>query len=301
MILISLILLWINNGFAGAATLRGTRAGDHEDFTRIVFEFEKIAQFTEPVIGRDGKVSVVFPNTTTTIPSPIIYGTTTKVEEIQLYQRDSILAANITLDIPHFKVKSYLLSNPDRYVIDIFPIPPPPVEKVPTPKIVSISKAKAEGIDSDLAKTEEIDSTMEESEENNGPKEETDEVENAVEEGDEAESHMEKTTEVEPPEPDIKTIRGIVKGSAIQPVDKASIFSSNYGFLQTFFLAGLNLFMLVIIVLLSLILSRQIRVVDSTHIEYVPEPRREPDDPITTIDKKIRQRLNGMVNLEARR
>jgi hypothetical protein len=286
-ILIGMILLWINNGFAGAATLIGTRAGDHEDFTRIVFEFEKMAQFTEPVIGRDSNLSVVFPNTTTTIPSPIIYGTTTNVEEIQLYQRDSILAANILLDIPHFKVKAYRLSNPDRYVIDVFATPPPPIEKVPASKIVSIEKS------------DEINSTIEKSEEINSPTEETDEVENAIEEGNESESDIEATADDEHPEPGIKNIRGIVKGSAIQPVDKASIFSSNYGFLQTFFLAGLNLFMLVVIVLLSLILSRQIRVVDSAHIEYVPEPRRDPDDPITAIDKKIKQRLNGMVNLEA--
>ena len=289
MILTGLILLWINNGFAGAATLSGTRAGDHDDFTRIVFEFEDMAQFLEPVIGRDGRVSVVFPNTTTTLRSPIIYGTTTRVEEIELYQRDSILAANISLDIPHFKIKSYLLSNPDRYVIDIFSIPSPPVEKVPAPQIVS------------LEKTDEIESSMENSDEISNPPEEADEVEGTVEEGDEIESTVEKTPDAEPSEPGINNIKGIVRGSAIQPIDHASIFSSNYGFLQTFFLAGLNLFMLVVIVLLSLILSRQIRVIDSAHIEYVPEPKRESDDPITTIDQKIKQRLNGMVKLEARR
>jgi len=96
----------------------------------------------------------------------------------------------------------------------------------------------------------------------------------------------------------IKNIKGIVKGSAIQPIERASIFSSSYDFLQTFFLAGLNLFILVIIVLLGMILSRQIRVIDSAHLEYVPEPRKEPDDPMATIDKKIKQRLNGMIDLE---
>jgi hypothetical protein len=296
MILIGLILLWINSGFAEAATLSGTRAGDHDDFTRIVFEFENIAQFTEPAIGRDGTLSVVFPNTTTTLLSPIIYGTTTRVEEIQLYQRDSTLAANITLAIPHFKVKSYLLSNPDRYVIDIFSIPPPPIEKIPAPKVVSIEKTGE--IDRAIEQSDEINSPSEETDEINSPTEETDEVEGAIEKGDEVESHIEKTADVEHPVPGIKNIRGIVKGSAIQPIDKASIFSSSYGFLQTFFLAGLNLFTLVIIVLLSLILSRQIRVIDSAHIEYVPEQRREPENPITAIDKKIRQRLNGMVNQE---
>ena len=278
-IITGLLLWWINIGYAGAATLSGTRAGDHDDFTRIVFEFENMAPFMEPVIGRDGKVSVVFPETTTTLRSPIIYRATTRVEETQLYQQDSNLAANITLNIPQFKVKSYLLSNPDRYVIDIFSIPPPPIEKAPASKIVSLEKA--DEVEGAVEKSEEIDST--------------------TEEADEFDSPIEKTAEVEPPKPDIKNIRGIVKGSAIQPIDQASIFFSSYGFLQTFFLAGLNLFMLVIIVLLSLILSRQIRVIDSAHVEYVPEPRKDPDDPISVIDKKIRQRLSGMVNLEARR
>ena len=109
---------------------------------------------------------------------------------------------------------------------------------------------------------------------------------------------IEKTHEVERNDHGIKDITGIVKGSAIQPIEKASIFSSSYSFLQTFFLAGLNLFTLVIIVLLCLILFRQIRVIDSAHLEYVPEPRRTPDDPITTIDEKIRQVLRGMGSLE---
>ena len=289
MILIGIILLWISSGLAEAATLKGTRAGDHDDFTRIVFEFENIASFMEPVKGRDGKLSVVFPNTTTTLPSPIIYGTTTKVEEIQLYQRDSILAANIKLSIPYFKVRSYLLTHPDRYVIDIFSIPPPPKEKIPEPQIVSIEES------------DKIDNAVEKSEEIESPIEETDEGEGTIEKYDEVDNQIEENTDVESPKPGLKNIRGIVKGSAIQPIEQASIFSSNYGFLQTFFLAGLNLFTLVIIVLLSLILSRQIRVVDSAHIEYVPEQKREPADPISTIDKKIRQRLNSMVNLEARR
>jgi hypothetical protein len=65
MILIGLILyLWIGGGLAGAATLYDTRAGDHNNFTRIVFEFENFVQFMEPVIKKDGKLSVVFPNAT---------------------------------------------------------------------------------------------------------------------------------------------------------------------------------------------------------------------------------------------
>ena len=245
MILIGLsLLLWINSGLAGAATLDRTRVGDHKGFTRVVFEFNNLTQFMEPVIKKEGKLSVVFPNTTTLLPNRIRYGTTTRVEAIQLHQRDWNLAANIALAIRDFKVKSYFLPNPERFVIDIYWMRPPPIDEAPPPKI-------------------------------------------AV---------PEKTVEVERPEPVIKSIKGIVKGSAIQPIDRASIFSSSYGFLQTFFLAGLNLFTLVIIVLLSLILSRQIRVIDSAHLEYVPEPKREPDDPITTIDKRIEQRLNGMIN-----
>ena len=246
MILIGLSLfLWINSSSAGAATLNGTRAGDHNGFTRIVFEFKNFTQFMEPVIKKDGTLSVVFPNTTTILPSRTEFGTTTRVEAIQLYQRDSHLAVNIALTIPHFKMKSYFLSNPERFVIDIYWTRPVPIDQ-PLPPMIAL---------------------------------------------------LEKTVVVEHPEPSIKNIRGIVKGSAIQPIDKASIFSSNYGFLQTFFLAGLNLFTLLIIVLLSLILSRQIRVIDSAHLEYVPEPRREPEDPITAIDKRIKQRLNGMINL----
>jgi hypothetical protein len=266
MILIGLILfLWINSGLAGAATLFDTRAGDHNNFTRIVFEFKNFVQFMEPVIKKDGTLSVIFPNTTTLLPDQLVYRETSKVDEIQLYQRDSHLAANIALSVPDFKLKSYLLSNPERFVIDVYWMQTTPIERALPPKIAVLEKTAVF--------------------ENN-------------EEVERKEPGIEKTHEIERNDPGIKNITGIVKGSAIQPIEKASIFSSSYSFLQTFFLAGLNLFTLVIIVLLCLILFRQIRVIDSAHLEYVPEPRRAPDDPITTIDEKIRQVLGGMGSLE---
>jgi hypothetical protein len=279
MILIGLILfLWINSGLAGAATLFDTRAGDHNNFTRIVFEFKNFVQFIQPVIKKDGKLSVVFPNTTTLLPDEIVYRETSKVDEIQLYQRDSHLAVNIALSIPNFEIKSYLLSNPERFVIDVYWMQTTPIEKPLPPMIAVLEKAAV------FEKTEEV-------EDKERGIEKTDEVEDK-------EQGVEKTDAVESPEPVVKKITGIVKGSAIQPIEKVSIFSSSYSFLQTFFLAGLNLFTLVIIVLLCLILFRQIRVIDSAHLEYVPEPRRAPDDPITTIDEKIRQVLGGMGSLE---
>jgi hypothetical protein len=279
MILIGLILfLWINSGLAGAATLFDTRAGDHNNFTRIVFEFKNFVQFIQPVIKKDGKLSVVFPNTTTLLPDEIVYRETSKVDEIQLYQRDSHLAVNIALSVPNFEIKSYLLSNPERFVIDVYWMQTTPIEKPLPPKIAFLEKAAV------FEKTEEV-------EDKERGIEKTDEVEDK-------EQGVEKTDAVESPEPVVKKITGIVKGSAIQPIEKVSIFSSSYSFLQTFFLAGLNHFTLVIIVLLCLILFRQIRVIDSAHLEYVPEPRRAPDDPITTIDEKIRQVLGGMGSLE---
>ncbi len=279
MILIGLILfLWINSGLAGAATLFDTRAGDHNNFTRIVFEFKNFVQFIQPVIKKDGTLSMVFPNTTTLLPDEIVYRETSKVDEIQLYQRDSHLAVNIALSVPNFEIKSYLLSNPERFVIDVYWMQTTPIEKPLPPKIAVLEKAAV------FEKTEEV-------EDKERGIEKTDEVEDK-------EQGVEKTDAVESPEPVVKKITGIVKGSAIQPIEKVSIFSSSYSFLQTFFLAGLNLFTLVIIVLLCLILFRQIRVIDSAHLEYVPEPKRAPDDPITTIDEKIRQVLGGMGSLE---
>lgn len=260
MILLCLTLcLWLNTGVAGAATLYGTRAGDHNDFTRIVFEFRDFVQFIQPVIKRDGTLSVVFRDTTTELPGQLAYKETNRVEGIQLYRRNSNLAANIALSIPDFKVKSYFLTNPERFVIDIYWMQRAPVVEVPQPKIAV------------LEKTEQVE---------------------------QKEVEIEKTDKDERFEPFVNKIRGIVKGSAIQPIEKASIFSSNYSFLQTFFLAGLNLFTLVIIVLLCLILSRQIRVIDFAHLEYVPEPRKTPEDPMTTIDKKIKRVLGGMARLE---
>ena len=64
---------------------------------------------------KDGTLSVLFPNTTTLLPNRIKYGKSTRVDAIQLYQRDWNLAANIALTIRDFKVKSYFLPNPERF------------------------------------------------------------------------------------------------------------------------------------------------------------------------------------------
>ncbi len=113
------ILLLSQFGSARAAELRYIRIGEHKGFTRIVFEFRGSALFENPVIANKGKFSVVFPDTTTTLPRQILGETTKRVKAIEFIKKKASLVANVVLSFPYFKIKSFSLSDPTRVILDI--------------------------------------------------------------------------------------------------------------------------------------------------------------------------------------
>jgi hypothetical protein len=261
-----MFFLWINSSQGQAATLDDTRAGDHQDFTRVVFELKNFSQYMEPVVNEEDKLSVRFPQTTTPLPSLIKYRATERVDWIQFLQQENSLAANIALSIPYFKVKSYFLSDPERFVIDIYwSRTSAPFEAVPIEKTIGGGL-----IEPDMTAVREAPEV--------------------------SEARPVKPVEQAPEE---KT--GVNAAARLAPVSEAGLLStSRYGLMQTFFLAGLNLFTLVIIVMLTMILSRQIRVVDSAEPECLPGNRKAPTDLIAALDEKIKQGLNRMTYTEGR-
>ena len=113
------ILLLSQFGSARAAELRYIRIGEHKGFTRIVFEFRGSALFENPVIADKGKFSVVFTDTTTTLPRQILGETTKRVKGIEFVKKEASLVANVALSFPYFKIKSFSLSDPTRVILDI--------------------------------------------------------------------------------------------------------------------------------------------------------------------------------------
>jgi hypothetical protein len=123
--LVGILSSWLI-GSAQGAQLRYIRIGEHEAFTRVVFEFRGPAVFEKPQVRGKGKLSVVFLDTTTALPRHILSETTKRVDTIEFVQQDTHLAAQITLSFPYFRLKSFSLSNPERVVLDIYRMETPP-------------------------------------------------------------------------------------------------------------------------------------------------------------------------------
>jgi hypothetical protein len=119
-LILAVIFWWLPLGWAQAADLKYVRAGEHGSFTRIVFEFEGMVRSTEPTIIGRGIFNVIFFDMTTALPRQILNNTTKGIQSVELIQEKSRLTANITLSFPDFKLKTFSLSNPDRFIIDAY-------------------------------------------------------------------------------------------------------------------------------------------------------------------------------------
>lgn len=108
-----------------AAKLKYVKIGEHESYTRIVFEFKEPVRYSTPVIDPGGKFAVVFFDTTTALPWQIRLDDTERVETIEFEQQESNLSANVTMSFSAFRLKSFLLAEPDRLVIDVYRLEDP--------------------------------------------------------------------------------------------------------------------------------------------------------------------------------
>ena len=131
--MVAAVLLMLQTAETQAANLKYVRTAKHQDFTRMVFEFQSPAQFKEPVIDGKGKFTVVFPDSTTVLPRQILYKKTQiqPLRSIEFIQKGTLLTAGIKLSFPYFKLKAFSLSHPDRVVIDAYLITSPTREVVP--------------------------------------------------------------------------------------------------------------------------------------------------------------------------
>jgi hypothetical protein len=129
------------------------RTAKHENFTRIVFEFQNPTQFKEPIIHGEGKLSIAFPDSTTVLPQRIFYKTTQiqPVRSIEFTQKETLLTAVIQLPFSDFKLKAFSLPDPNRVVIDAYKITSPPS------KIVSEKSLLDESVDKELKTYEKKD------------------------------------------------------------------------------------------------------------------------------------------------
>ena len=125
-LIVTVIFLWLQLGWAQAANLKYVRAGEHGSFTRVVFEFQGVVRSRAPTKIGKGKYYVIFFDMTTALPRQTLNKITKGIQSVELVQEESRLTANITLSFPYFKLKTFSLSNPDRFIIDAYRMSSPP-------------------------------------------------------------------------------------------------------------------------------------------------------------------------------
>jgi hypothetical protein len=246
--MIAALLLLFQSGGTLAANLKYVRTAKHQDFTRIVFEFQNAAQFKEPVINGEGKFSVAFYDSTTVLPQRILYKTTQiqPVRSIEFTQKETLLTAVIKLSFSDFKLKAFSLSDPNRVVIDAYKITPPPGEIVPEESLHAKPMAKE---------------SMEP--ETKDPK--------AMPE----ESPAKELTRVVKKEPEV-----------IPEKFPATQIGENYT-LQTYMLVLLNFLTIVIVLLLSFNLLKKKSGINSKHVGKISDSLKTVDERIAAIDAMI--------------
>jgi hypothetical protein len=251
-LIIAVILWWLPLGWAQAANLNYVRAGEHGSFTRVVFEFQGMVQSTAPTIIGRGKFHVIFFDMTTALPRQTLNKTTKGIQSVELIQEESRLTANITLSFPYFKLKTFSLSNPDRFIIDAYRMSSPPK----TSELEESLQAEPLNAEPD---TEEPLQTKPDTEEplHAGP-------DNVV-----------------LPEP-----------AGTDQMNRTKNFSidGNYN-VQIYLLALLNVLTLIIIALLSLYLLRRRRTIDSERLREVFGSLKTTDERVATIDALIKKEL----------
>ena len=246
--MIAAVLLMLQSGGAQAANLKYVRTAKHQDFTRIVFEFQNAAQFKEPVIDGEGKFSVVFPDSTTVLPRQILYKTTQiqPVRSIEFVQKETLLTAGVKLSFPHFKLKAFSLPGPVRVVIDAYLITPPPREVVPEESLHAKPSAK------------------------------------------ESKEPETKAPKAIPEESPAKELNKVVKKEPKVIPEKSPVKQTGENYtLQTYMLVLLNFLTIVIVLLLSFNLFKKRSGINAKHIGKLSDSLKTVDERIGAIDAMI--------------
>ena len=254
-LIVTVIFSWLPLGWAQAADLKYVRAGEHGSFTRVVFEFQGMVRSTAPTIIGKGNFNVIFFDMTTALPRQVLNKTTKGIQSVELIQEESRLTANITLSFPYFKLKTFSLLNPDRFIIDAYRMSSPP-------------------------KTSVLEESLQA-----GPLNDTPDTEEPLH----AEPNTEKPLHTEPD----KVVLTEPAGTDQMIRTKKSSIDGNYN-VQIYLLALLNVLTLIIVALLSFNLLRRRPTIDSERLSEMLESLETTDERVATIDALIKKELEKL-------
>jgi hypothetical protein len=111
-------------GWAKTDYLKSVRAGEHDAFTRLVFEVEGPVRFETRTMKGSRKFSVLLYHTTSDQGSRKLSKLSQHVKSVELVAQTPHLEADIILSIPYFDLRAYALKSPDRVVVDAYRLSP---------------------------------------------------------------------------------------------------------------------------------------------------------------------------------
>lgn len=291
LILIQVVILsWLPFQWAHASNLIYVRAGEHGDFTRVVFEFQATIRSKEPIITGIGTFSVVFLDITTPLPRQTFHKITKGVHSVELIQGESRSTANIKLSFPYFRLKTFIISNPARVVIDAYRMSSPP--KISKLKESLHAKSNSSvltepTVREQIASTKKTSTGMVDSHFKIAPltikKPALDETPGRAEEisGDQVSSLPKKIHSA-----------SSQRVSQVPAQHDKSLISFNLDYsVQTYLLVLLNVFTFIIIALLSFNLLKRRSMDDSEHLNEILESLKTTDESIATIEAMINREL----------
>jgi hypothetical protein len=112
-------ILWMAEN-ASAAKLREVRTGKKSGFTRLVFQFEAPTRYQVQDKTAPSQFSITFLEATSGV-SQKNQKYVDPVTNIAINQDGSRLKTVVALSIPHFRLKTFTLTEPHRVVVDLYP------------------------------------------------------------------------------------------------------------------------------------------------------------------------------------
>jgi len=273
MLLVAVVFTLSQLGWAQAANLRDVRTGKHENFTRVVFEFQNNVLFENPEIKGKGNFSVVFLDSSTTLPRLTLFktGPIQLVRSIKFSRQKSNLVADVRLSFPYFILKAFPLSGPNRVVVDTYQVSSPP--------------EKSEQKESLREKSSTETSTAPEKKElKNVPQKD---LEKAAGSQSMTPSGVEKSGLKETQPSENAFSNKVPNQTPEKHVGPPSTADGN-AMTQIYLLAVLNVLTGVIIVLMIFTLLKKRHMIDFGHLSEIMEFMKTSDESIETIDAQLK-------------
>jgi len=273
MLIVAVIFTLSQLGWAQAANLRDVRTGKHEKFTRVVFEFQENVLFESPQIKGKGTFSVVFLDSSTTLPRLTLFktGPIQLVQSMEFVRQKSNLMAKVRLSFPYFILKAFSLSGPNRIVVDAYP--------------VSSSPEKSEQTES--LREEPLTETL------TAPEQK--ELKNAPQKVLEKAAGSQSTTPSGVDKSGLKETQASEKAFSNKvsnqiPEKHVGSPSSTNGnaMTQIYLLTALNILTAVIVVLIIFALLKKKHTIDFGHLIEIMEFIKSSDESIETIDAQLK-------------